>query len=328
MVLAALIKQRTRLALSISVLGALLISQQARAAEHIAPTPWSTITSSDISRLMPQGEIKPLQVGEQEFISLYREYMSAEQRGVVLIIPDWQHLPTNNDGINFLRTHLNDFGYTTIAMTVPDIDWQASAEQSTEEDDSETEIATAEQEGAAIEPSSEADKETVTEQTDASENAVTPKHVDALAYINDDVIDDYKENLVVRFEALYQSALDEGGKIVLIAQGASAGVLLEHYASFPNNNIDAFISLSSYLPNPERNQQLNTLVSTISPPLLDIFYSNDNPDLLLSVADRKRWVKRHSKYDYRQRELFGLRSEPQQHERLSKEIDGFLRRLF
>ncbi|MFY8326434.1 DUF3530 family protein [Pseudoalteromonas sp. ZZD1] len=325
---ASILRQYLHLGFTIGLMGTLLISHHSVAADHIAPTPWSTITSSDISRLMPQGEIKPLQVGEQEFISLYREYMSAELRGVVLIIPDWQHLPTNNNGINFLRTHLNDFGYTTIAMTVPDIDWQASAEQSTEEGDSETEIATAEQEGAAIEPNPEADKEAVTEQTDASENTVTPKHVDALAYINDDVIDDYKENLVARFEALYQSALDEGGKIVLIAQGASAGVLLEHYASFPNNNIDAFISLSSYLPNPERNQQLNTLVSTISPPLLDIFYSNDNPDLLLSVADRKRWVKRHSKYDYRQRELFGLRSEPQQHERLSKEIDGFLRRLF
>ncbi|OUS70194.1 hypothetical protein B5G52_15330 [Pseudoalteromonas sp. A601] len=328
MVLAALIKQRTRLALSISVLGALLISQQARAAEHIAPTPWSTITSSDISRLTPHGEIKPLQVGEDEFISLYREYMSAEQRGVVLIIPDWQNLPTNNAGINFLRTHLTDFGYTTIAMTVPDINWQASTEQRTAEDGNNTEEATDEQKEVAPESNSEAEKEAAETQTDTSENEVTPKHVDALAYINDDVIDDYKENLVARFEALYQSALDEGGKIVLIAQGASAGVLLEHYASFPNNNIDAFISLSSYLPNYERNQQLNTLVSTISPPLLDVFYSNDNPDLLLSVADRKRWVKRHSKYDYRQRELFGLRSEPQQHERLSKEIDGFLRRLF
>ncbi|MCQ8878166.1 alpha/beta hydrolase family protein [Pseudoalteromonas shioyasakiensis] len=323
MVSAALIKQRTRLALSISLLAVLLISQQARAAEHIAPTPWSTITSSDISRLIPHGEIKPLQVGEDEFISLYREYMSAEQRGVVLIIPDWQHLPTNNAGINFLRTHLTDFGYTTIAMTVPDINWQASAEQSTAEDGNNTEEATVEKKEVATDSNSETDK-----QTDASENIVTPKHVDALAYINNDVIDNYKESLIARFEALYQSALDEGGKIVVIAQGASAGVLLEHYASFPNTNIDAFISLSSYLPNHERNQQLNTLVSTISPPLLDVFYSNDNPDLLLSVADRKRWVKRHSKYDYRQRELFGLRSEPQQHERLSKEIDGFLRRLF
>ena len=154
------------------------------------------------------------------------------------------------------------------------------------------------------------------------------KHVEVIEYVSNDVIDDYKENLIARFEVLYQTALNDGDKIVLVAQGASAGVLLEHYASFPNDDLEAFISLSSYLPNNERNQQLNTLVSTISPPLLDIFYSNDNPDLLLSVADRKRWVKRHSKYDYRQRELFGLRSAPEQHARLTKEIDGFLRRLF
>ncbi|MGO2010819.1 MAG: hypothetical protein ACTJH9_08585 [Pseudoalteromonas sp.] len=33
--------------------------------------------------------------------------MTASQRGVVLIIADWQHTPTNNTGVNFLRTELN-----------------------------------------------------------------------------------------------------------------------------------------------------------------------------------------------------------------------------
>ncbi|HAU04455.1 MAG TPA: DUF3530 domain-containing protein, partial [Pseudoalteromonas shioyasakiensis] len=52
------------------------------------------------------------------------------------------------------------------------------------------------------------------------------------------------------------------------------------------------------------------------------------PDTLQSVKDRKRWVRKHAKYDYRQRELFGVPSEPEQHQRLLKEVDGFLRRLF
>lgn len=299
-----------------------IISHSISAAEHIAPTSWSSIVSSDLSRLMPKSEVRPLKAGETEFISLHREYMSAEQRAVVLIIPDWQNLPTNNAGINFLRTHLNDLGYTTLAMTVPDIDWQASKKASqTESTETDTATADSQQNENTNETNSPADQ--------ASESAEdTVKHVDAIEYVSDDVIDDYKENLIARFEVLYQTALNDGSKIVLIAQGASAGVLLEHYASFPNDDLEAFISLSSYLPNNERNQQLNTLVSTISPPLLDVFYSNDNPDLLMSITDRKRWVKRHSKYDYRQRELFGLSSEPEQHARLTKEIDGFLRRLF
>lgn len=291
---------------------AIVLTMPLQAADFITPTPWSTVVSSDLSRLMPQDELKPLLAGDTEFLSLYREHMSAQQRGVVLIIPDWQHLPTNNDGINFLRTQLNDLGYATLAMTVPDIDWQAVPAE-TENAQSET---------------------TDSNQADNAESSASaaplkaPVHVDAIAQISNAIIDNYKLNLIARFNALYQSALNEDGKIVVIAQGASAAVLLEHYGEFPNTDIDAFVSLSSYLPNTERNQQLNAIISTISPPLLDIYYSIDNPDLLLSVADRKRWVKRHSKYDYRQRELFGLRSQPEQHERLTKEVDGFLRRLF
>ncbi|CAM4160545.1 DUF3530 domain-containing protein [Pseudoalteromonas ostreae] len=281
-----------------------------QAADFIAPTPWSIISSNDLSRLMPQDELKPLLAGDTEFLSLYRQHMSAQQRGVVLIIPDWQHLPTNNNGLNFLRTQLNDLGYATIAMTVPDIDWQAVPPT----DERET------TEPAATEQATNLDN--------SADTATPVVHVDAIAHMSNAIIDNYKLNLIARFNALYQSALDEAGKIVVIAQGASAGVLIEHYGEFPNTNIDAFVSLSSYLPNSKRNQQLNATISTISPPLLDIYYNIDNPDLLLSVADRKRWVKRHSKYDYRQRELFGLRSESEQHERLTKEVDGFLRRLF
>ena len=298
------------------------MSQSINAAEHIAPTSWSSIVSSDLSRLMPKSEIRSLKAGETEFVSLYREYMSAEQRAVVLIIPDWQNLPTNNAGINFLRTHLNDLGYTTLAMTVPDIDWQASKK------DSQTESPETDTTAADSQQNTDTNEENSTSEQAATNADDMVKHVEVIEYVSNDVIDDYKENLIARFEVLYQTALNDGDKIVLVAQGASAGVLLEHYASFPNDDLEAFISLSSYLPNNERNQQLNTLVSTISPPLLDVFYSNDNPDLLMSITDRKRWVKRHSKYDYRQRELFGLRSAPEQHARLTKEIDGFLRRLF
>ena len=291
----------------------IILTMPIQAADFIAPTPWSTVVSSDLSRLMPQDELKPLLAGDTEFLSLYREHMSAQQRGVVLIIPDWQHLPTNNDGINFLRTQLNDLGYATLAMTVPDIDWQAIP---------------AEKENAQSEPADNNQKGNTDSAETPSVPPTVPVHVDAIEQISNTVIDNYKLNLIARFNALYQSALNEDGKIVVIAQGASAAVLLEHYGEYPNTDIDAFVSLSSYLPNSRRNKQLNAVVSTISPPLLDIYYSVDNPDLLLSVADRKRWVKRNSKYDYRQRELFGLRSQPEQHERLTKEVEGFLRRLF
>ena len=92
--------------------------------------------------------------------------------------------------------------------------------------------------------------------------------------------------------------------------------------------INAFVSLSSYIPNAQRNEELSQATSLVAPSLLDIYYTNDSTDILLSLKNRKRWVNRNAKFDYRQRQLFGMRNAPQQHARLSKEIDGFLRRLF
>uniref|UniRef100_UPI00387F5686 DUF3530 family protein n=1 Tax=Pseudoalteromonas mariniglutinosa TaxID=206042 RepID=UPI00387F5686 len=286
-----------------------MLVSSARSADFISPPPWSNQINSDIKRFISEDEIRPLLVDEVEFISLYRQHMAPQQRGVALIIPDWQHLPTNNAGINFLRKELNDVGYATIATTIPDIDWLAVDKADSENDD--TDAASSTEEPAA-------DVNQTQEIT----------HAEASPAVSNAIIDHYKSNLIARFNALYQSASNEQGKIIVVAQGASAGLLLEHFASFPRTNIDAFISLSSYLPNQQRNQNLNASLSTISPPLLDIYYSVDNPDLTHSVEQRKRWVRRNSKYDYRQRELFGLPAQPEQHQRLLKEIDGFLRRLF
>lgn len=289
---------------------ALFLSMQLTAAEHIAPPPYSSIERSDIERLLPNDEIKSIQFGETEFLSLYSEYMSAEFRGTVLLIPDWQSGVTNYAGMNFLRKELNNLGYTTYAMTVPDINWQATSEIATTPPQS-------------TQPSVETVEKTPTESTN-----IEPHYVNAIAKVSNDVLDNYKDKLIARYEALYQVAMAEPGNVVVIAQGTSAGVLLEYYADFPDSRIDAFIGLSSYLPNAKRNKALSQTTSLVSPALLDIYYASDNTEILVNLKNRQRWVNRNAKFDYRQRQLFGLRDQPQQHARLSKEIDGFLRRLF
>lgn len=262
------------------------------AADFIKPTPWSSLVTNDIQRFLPSDEVRTLLAGDDEFISLYRQSMAPTQRGIVLIIPDWQDVPTNNAGINFLRKQLNDIGYATLAMTMPDIDWHpADMAMPEPTDNSETESTTQNNQQADSAPPAQTQQ--------------APHFVSAKPNISEATLDDYKLKLIARFNALYNSAMDEGGNIIVLAQGASAGLLIEHYASFPNNELNAFISLGSYLPNSIRNQHLNATLSTISPPLLDIFYSEGNPDTLQSVNDRKRWVRRNAKYDYRQRELFG-----------------------
>ena len=301
--------------LKVLLMCTLFLSIQVTAAEHIAPPTLSSIENNDIERLLPNDEIKSILAGETEFLSLYSEYMSADFRGVVLLIPDWQSVPTNNAGMSFLRKELNNLGYTTYAMTVPDIDWQASKIP-----DSSTEI-------PAETTTPDAAKSTEPATADMKKSA-EPHYVNALEKVTNEVLDNYKINLIARFNALYQTAMQEPGNVVVIAQGTSAGVLLEHYADFPEQRVDAFISLSSYLPNTKRNKGLSQTTSLVTPALLDIYYANDSNDILMSLKNRQRWVNRNAKFDYRQRQLFGLRDQPEQHARLTKEIDGFLRRLF
>lgn len=304
---------------SVCCCSALCLSAYASAAEHIAPPALSSIENSDIKRLLPNDEIKPILAGDTEFLSLYSEYMSREFRGIVLLIPDWNSTPTSNAGMSYLRRALTNLGYTTYAMTVPDIDWQASN------------MAVPAQ--AAAQSTKPAQNEAPTETAqnnsdDAATAAQEPHFVNAIDLVSDEVLSNYKTNLIMRYEALYQNAMSEPNNIVVIAQGTSAGVLLEYYANFPDSRIDAFISLSSYLPNTQRNKGLAQTSSLVTPALLDIYYANDNTDILMSLKNRQRWVNRNAKFDYRQRQLFGLRDAPEQHARLSKIIDGFLRRLF
>ena len=294
-------------------LGCTLICFQVFSAEHIAPPPFSKNIDADISRLAKSDEVKPILAGDTEFLTLYSEYMSADFRGVVILIPDWQSTPTNNAGMNFLRKELNNHGYTSYAMTVPDIDWQTTLDEKEKTNN-----------GTA-----DSNEEATDENTQSGSTAQTqPHHADYIEQVSTEVVDTYKLKLIARYEALYQQAAMESDNIVIIAQGTSAGVLLEHYAEFSDSTINAFISLSSYLPNTKRNAKLSQITSLVTPALLDIYFATDSNDILMNLKKRQRWVNRNAKFDYRQRQLFGLRDAPQQHARLSKEIDGFLRRLF
>lgn len=122
-------------------------------------------------------------------------------------------------------------------------------------------------------------------------------------------------------------ALREHEHIAIVAFGNSAGLFAEHLATLPKIRIDALITVSAQLANPNRNKHLAASLSLVSPALLDVFYSYDNPAVLHTIKDRRRWAKRNSKYDYRQRELFGQNSQMHQQHRLQKELSGFLRQL-
>ncbi|MFC3033452.1 DUF3530 family protein [Pseudoalteromonas fenneropenaei] len=280
------------LGLMMTLLVAVSLPSWAERPAHIAAPSWTSQLENDITRHVALEERKAFTTDEDEsFSALYLPYMSAEKRGIAILIPDWQHSPMDNNGFSYLRQALTDDGFDTYAVVVPEINWQAD-------------IATQSEEQAQ----------------NAQDSAVH--------FITEAVLDDYKKRLFARFSKIYESlAMSQSEQLVVIAQGTSAGVLAEYLARMPSLRVNALVTVSAMLPNSNRNKHLPATLSLVGPALLDLYYSADTPLITDSMHERNRWARRNAKYDYRQRELFGLPYEARQHVRLRKEVDGFLRQL-
>lgn len=268
------------------------ISVSCFAAEHIAPAPLTALFQQDAQRFYEPAGLLELNSEEEVFYVFHQEHMASMRAGIVIFLPDMQMPPLNNSGISFLAKRLSDDGYDTYTITPPDLSHAASLL------DQDIETPEAEPKPQSVEPVSEMN------------------------------LDNYKAALVSRFEVLYNTlSMTQTEKLVVVAFGNSAGVFAEHLATLPNLRIDAYTVVSPQLPNAMRQKHLASNLSLISPALLDIYYSFDNPMVVDSTADRVKWARKNSKLDYRQRELFGEKTDPLQHQRLRKELLGFLRIL-
>jgi hypothetical protein len=275
--------------LMVTLLVAASLPSWAERPAHTMPTPWTTQLEHNIAEYIPTEELKTYTTeSEETFSALYLPYMTEEKRGIVILIPDWQQSPADSFGFDYLRKSLTDDGFDTYSIVVPEINWQAD-------------LLTSDDSGTSDKPHD---------------------------LISEAVIDDYKKRLFERFTKIYEGlVMRPNEQLVVLSKGTSAGVLAEHFAKIPSMRVNAFVSISAMLPNSKRNKHLPATLSLVGPALLDLFHSTDTPFVTNSMHERTRWAKRNAKYDYRQRELYGLPFEEPQQQRLHKEMTGFLRQL-
>jgi len=260
-------------------------NSSSEAVEIKAPASLESIYQRDLYHYLPGDEIKAILAGDTEFIALYRDHSAAQAKGVAILLPDW-NLPANNQiGLDYLRIQLNDYGWVTYALNVP---------------------------------------------APLALNTTTAKADDSLFHapnlpsLAEHDVKNYRLLLASRFKSIYQTALEHPGFIIVIAQGATSAMLIEFFADQPEEEIDALILLSSYLPDAVLNHALSKKIAMVSAPVLDIYHSYDNNWVLSKITARKKAARKAHKLDYRQRELFGANSAASQHARLLKEIYGFL----
>lgn len=81
-----------------------------------SPVPLIEQFKEDLSHYLPAEQVKPLLAGPDDYITLITENTSVNNRGVAILLPDWQQSATNPKAINFLRNNLPLQGWTTITI--------------------------------------------------------------------------------------------------------------------------------------------------------------------------------------------------------------------
>ncbi|MDP4527643.1 DUF3530 family protein [Alkalimonas delamerensis] len=72
--------------------------------------------SQDLQRFLPEWEQQVLTQGQQSLLVAHRQAMTPYQQGTLLLIPDPTQHPASPRHINFLRQHMNQHGWKTLAI--------------------------------------------------------------------------------------------------------------------------------------------------------------------------------------------------------------------
>jgi len=81
-----------------------------------APAPLTQQHKEDLKHYLPSAKVKALLAGPDDYLTLITENASVNNKGVMVLLPDWQQGATNPKAINFLRNKLPQQGWTTIAI--------------------------------------------------------------------------------------------------------------------------------------------------------------------------------------------------------------------
>lgn len=70
----------------------------------------------DLTHYLPTNRVSPILAGPDDYLTLIDESSSVNNKGVAILLPDWQQGAVNPKAINFLRSALPKQGWTTISI--------------------------------------------------------------------------------------------------------------------------------------------------------------------------------------------------------------------
>jgi hypothetical protein len=84
--------------------------------EIFAPIDALKQKEQDLSHYLTADKVTPMLAGTNDFITIINENTSGNQKGVMILLPDWEMTATSSNALNYLQKMLPSQGWTTIAI--------------------------------------------------------------------------------------------------------------------------------------------------------------------------------------------------------------------
>jgi hypothetical protein len=83
----------------------------------------------DLSHYLTAEKLTPMLAGAQDFITIINENTASNQKGVMILLPDWEMSAKSSNALNYLQRMLPSQGWTTIAIQPPSrpVDYPSNA---------------------------------------------------------------------------------------------------------------------------------------------------------------------------------------------------------
>jgi hypothetical protein len=87
--------------------------------EIFAPVDALKQKEQDLSHYLMAEKVVPMLAGAKDFITIINENTASNQKGVMILLPDWEMTATSSNALNYLQKMLPSQGWTTIAIQPP-----------------------------------------------------------------------------------------------------------------------------------------------------------------------------------------------------------------
>lgn len=302
--------------------------------QYQAPISQDELDRMDIEHYFRDKEIKLLKAGEEEFLTLVKEENTGFPKGIALIVPEMAQSVLRQAAVSNLYDNLNDYGWTSLLLTMPsrlepkapeqNSENQSAGDQSANSNDTDSQPP---QTATDSQQSNDEDKQGETNQDGTQQDEdpnLTLKAFHRDPIYSETMIEHIEQQMTERLNAGWELAGNYPGFFLVICDGKSCGWLASLYAKGKLPIPDAMVMLSAHLPEQALNDDFAVNLSQTEFPVLDLYQTLDNKWVTTSIKQRRLMSRKNFKTDYRQRKLHSSFHFQGQGKRTIKEIYGFL----